>query len=106
MAAHDVSNKALARYGRVLDELIGSREGSRVRTQFAAMEYELLPPPAASFCTRSSISRRAVSCEHLASFAHFNDVSVAFKAVEKLIDDPTLPIVEARSRNLSQKRAL
>jgi hypothetical protein len=84
MAAHDVSNKALARYGRVLDELIGSREGSRVRTQFEAMEYELLPPPAASFietpfCTRSSISRRAVSCEHLASFAHFNDVSLPSK---------------------------
>src|SRR6202034_3723474 len=44
-----------------------------------ASEYDVLRPPAAFFAStffrmRSSISRRAVSCEHLVSFAHFEEV--------------------------------
>jgi len=47
-------------------------------------EYDVLRPPAPSFArtpfrTRSSISRSAVSCEHLASLAHFDDVSLPSK---------------------------
>ncbi len=44
-------------------------------------ESLVLRPPAASFArmprlTRSTISRCAVSCEHLARFAHFDEVSL------------------------------
>ena len=54
-----------------------------------ASEYEVLRPPAASFVRtlflmRSSMSRRAVSCEHLASLAHFEDVSLPSKPFNSL----------------------
>jgi len=47
-------------------------------------EYDVLLPPAASLTStflriRSSISREAVSCEHLASLAHLDEVSLPSK---------------------------
>src|SRR5208283_4068909 len=74
-------------------------------------EYEVLRPPAASltstfFRIRSSMSRRAVSCEHLASLAHLDEVSLPSNPLSR-----RLTISRCRSLNStfvkrSQKRAL
>ncbi len=70
----------------------------------------MLRPPALSllrtpFRTRPSISRSAVSCEHLASCV-FRGCQLAFEPVQKLIDDPPLAIVQARARELVPKTSL
>ena len=59
----------------------------------------MLRPPAASFAriprfTRSLISRLAVSCEHLASFAHLDEVSLPSKPSSR-----RLTIFRCRSLN-------
>jgi hypothetical protein len=53
-------------------------------------EYDVLLPPGASLTStflriRSSISREAVSCEHLASLAHLDEVSLPSKPLSSLL---------------------
>src|SRR5271170_2288095 len=76
----------------------------------SASEYDVLRPPAASltrtpFRTRSSISRNAVSCEHLASFAHLDDVRLPSKPLSSWLMILRCRSLKVEPAQRSQKRA-
>src|ERR1700745_1837039 len=76
-----------------------------------ANEYEVLRPPAEAltstfFRMRSSMSRRAVSCEHLVSLAHLDDFSLPSNPLSRRLTISRCRSLNSTLAKRSQKRAL